>query len=123
MIFFLLADKRSTHFTYIKIGRIAARYKSELPTGRLMIGCKCVLPCVVISYYETFFYRPTLLFMQDHSYTSIYYNKYLITAYSAYSGRRVYRSETYNTQIGCRRSLVLLRFLVRCFILPIGLFK
>ena len=40
-----------------------------------------------------------------------------------YSGRRDYRSATYNTQIGCRRSLVLLRFLVRCFILPIGLFK
>jgi hypothetical protein len=70
MIFFLLADKRSTHFTYIKIGRIAARYKSELPTGRLMIGCKCVLPCVIISFHKTFCYRPTLLFMQDHAHTS-----------------------------------------------------
>jgi hypothetical protein len=32
------------------------------------------------SFQKTFFYHPTLLFMQDHSYTSIHNNKYLITA-------------------------------------------
>jgi hypothetical protein len=43
---FFLADHRATDFTYIKIGGIATRFKSELSMGRLMIGCKCVLPCV-----------------------------------------------------------------------------
>jgi hypothetical protein len=75
LFFLFLADS-----TYIKIGGIATRFKSELSMGRLMIGCKCVLPCVVISFHKTFFYRPTLLFMQDHAYTSIDNNKYLITA-------------------------------------------
>jgi hypothetical protein len=47
--FFFLADHRAMDFTYIKIGGIATRFKSELSMGHLMIGCKCVLPCVVIS--------------------------------------------------------------------------
>jgi len=71
---FFLADYRATDFTYIKIGGIATRFKSHLSMGRLMIGGKCVLPCVVISFHKTFFYHPTLLFMQDHSYTSVYNN-------------------------------------------------
>ena len=121
LFYFFLAEQRATDFTYIKIGGIAARFKSELPMGRLMIGCKYVLPCVVISFHKTIFYRRTLLFMQNHSYTSIYNNKYhlLWTPHL----HRYSRSETYNAKIGCRRSLVVLRFLVRCFILPIGLFK
>ena len=43
---------RATDFTYIKIGEIATRFKSELSMGRLMIGSKCVLPCVVISFHK-----------------------------------------------------------------------
>ena len=116
---FFLADHRATDFTYIKIGGIATRFKRHLSMGRLMICCKCVLPCVFISFHKTFFYHPTLLFMQDHSYISIYNNKYLITASSRlhwtpylhwYS-----RNEMHNTQIGCRRSPVLLRLSVRLF--------
>jgi hypothetical protein len=37
-------DHRATDFTYVKIGGIVTRFKSELSMGRLMIGCKCVLP-------------------------------------------------------------------------------
>ena len=48
---FFLADHRATDFTYIKISGIATRFKSHLSMGRLMIGCKCVLPCVVISFH------------------------------------------------------------------------
>ena len=68
MVLFFSADHRATDFTYIKIGGIATRFKSHLSMGRLMIGCKCVLPCVVISFHKTFFYHPTLLFMHVYSY-------------------------------------------------------
>ena len=46
--------------------------------GRLMIGCKCVLPCVVISFHKTFLYIPTYLFIVEYSYPGYYYDKYII---------------------------------------------
>jgi hypothetical protein len=65
--FFFLADHRATDFTYIKIGGIATRFKSYLSMVRLMIGCKCVLPCVVISSLVTENHQRTDVYFPAHA--------------------------------------------------------
>jgi len=78
MVLFFLFLFLATDFTYIKTGGIATRFNSHLSMGRLMIGCKCLLPCLVISFHKTFFYIPTYLFIVEYAYPAYYYDKYII---------------------------------------------
>ena len=110
---FFFTDHRATDFTYIKTGGIATKFKSHLSMGRLMIDCKCVLPCVVISFHKTFFYIPTYLFIVEYSYPAYYYDKYIIMTWiqpSWISTRvpfRVTWSAKYKSDVGVTRVFVL----------------
>ena len=108
--FFFWADHRATDFTYIKIGGIATRFKSELSMGRLMIGCKCVLPCVWLFRFIKHFSITLLYYLCKIIHILLFITTNIWLQHNpAYSGRHLDTNdilvETNNTQIGCQRIL------------------
>ena len=105
LFFLFLADS-----TYIKIGGIATRFKSELSMGRLMIGCKCVLPCVWLFRFIKHFSITLLYYLCKIIHILLFITANIWLQHNpAYSGRHLDSNEilveTNNTQIGCQRIL------------------